>query len=573
MEWYNKLTIGKKIVACFLLVACVAGLSGIFSTGVIWDVTKRGSLMYTSNLIPIRNLTEVVKGYQTSLAMLRDIIIDKSPQEQNEHRERLKQADDKVAKGLEAFFASNRSAEATALQKQITEDLQLYGYFRDKVVELSQTDRRDEAVNIMRNQGSDVIDRLDGNIAKIMAINEAQALNRYNDNSLAARRALAMNLICLTLGVVSAVALGYFLHRGISTPLRQLTETVGSVTEGNLTGVIGSSYPPDSRNELHILSRNIDQMTATLGGIITRIATDSRQLFSASGTLNQTSESMAQRADTASIRISDVSVSSEEVNLTAAEIARNCSTAAANVSLASDRVGDSQRIMAETVRSMQSIGDHVRDTAQVISHLGQKSIQIGEITSTINDIADQTNLLALNAAIEAARAGEHGRGFAVVADEVRALAARTTRATGEISAMIQAIQNEANRAVAAMGNGVAEVEEGTLMVARTDEALKAITDIILAISSEVGHITTAAEEQSASLHGITQNIQQVSAIIEKNVDGTQKVATAATGLNTMAGDLQDIVGRFKLDNGLETRSLPEETYRGYGFPDLAAAEA
>ena len=112
LNWYIKQTLGRKILAGFLIIAAIAGLSGVFSTGMIWDVTRRGSLMYTANFTPIRNLTDVVKGYQTSLTMLREIIIDKSSQEQAEHLEKLQQADDKVLKGLAAFHDSNRSAEA-----------------------------------------------------------------------------------------------------------------------------------------------------------------------------------------------------------------------------------------------------------------------------------------------------------------------------------------------------------------------------------------------------------------------------------------------------------------------------
>lgn len=574
LNWYIKLTLGKKILAGFLIIAGIAGLSGIFSTGAIWEVTRSGNLMYTTNFTPIRNLTDVVKGYQTSLAMLREIIIDKSPQEQTEHLERLKQADDKVLKGLAAFHASNRSAEASALYKQISEDLQLYGFFRDKIIDYSRSDRRDEAVNIMRTQASDVIERIDGTIDRIMALNNAQALARYTDNTSSARMALYMNMLCLLAGVTSAVVMGYFLARGITKPLRHLTETVGSIAGGDLSARIDNSYPADSRNEIHILSLNIDRMATTLHTVLTKIAGDSRQLSASSCLLNQTSAAMVRMAGEASTQIGAVSTSSAEMNLTASEIARNCSTAAANLSLASNGVTESQQTMDETTQSMQRIGTHVRETAQVINILGQRSIQIGEITATIDDIADQTNLLALNAAIEAARAGENGRGFAVVADEVRALAARTSKATTEISAMIQAIQAETQRAGSAMGLGVAEAEEGTRMVAKTGQALTAITGTIRTISGEVAQIATAAEQQSASVSGITTSIHRVTAVINENAGGTQELAVEAAGLNVMAADLQEIVARFQLDQSRQLGAPAEEPNRyALAFAGLAAAEA
>jgi methyl-accepting chemotaxis protein len=247
------------------------------------------------------------------------------------------------------------------------------------------------------------------------------------------------------------------------------------------------------------------------------------------------------------------------MNLTASEIARNCSTVAAKVALANGGLVDSQSNMTESILSMQQIGEHVHETSTLITRLGEKSIQIGAITATIDDIADQTNLLALNAAIEAARAGENGRGFAVVADEVRALASRTTAATKEISDMIKAIQAETRQAISAMDQSVREVKEGTLMVARTGEALLTIANSVQSISAEVSQIATAAEQQSASVHGITTNIQQVTTIIRENADGTQEFATAASGLNIMAGDLQEIVGKFKLVPSFEQGSFPNES--------------
>jgi len=574
LNWYIKLTLGKKILAGFLIIAVVAGLSGVFSTGVIWDVTRRGSLMYTSNFTPIHNLTDVVKGYQTSLAMLRDIIIDKSPQEQADHLERLKQADDKVLKSLAAFHASNRSAEAAALYKQIGEDLQLYGFFRDKIIDYAKSDRRDEAVNIMRTQASDVIERIDANIDRIMALNNAQALARYTDNTASARTALYMNMFCLLAGVASAMVMGYCLAQGITRPLRRLTDTVVSIAGGDLTTRLDNSYPADSRNEVHILSLNIDRMAATLHAVLTKVAGDSRQLSASSCTLNETSAAMVRMAGEASTQIGAVATSSAEMSLTASEIARNSSTAAANLSLANTCVNESQQVMDETTRSMERIGEHVRETSLVIDSLGQRSTQIGEITATIDEIADQTNLLALNAAIEAARAGENGRGFAVVADEVRALASRTTKATKEISAMIQAIQAETHRASSSMGLGVAEVEEGTRMVAKTGQVLTTITDTIRTISGEVAQIATAAEQQSASVSGITMNIHHVTAVINDNAGSTRELAAAATGLNAMAVDLQEIVARFQLDQSRQQGAVPEEpgSY-AFAFAGLTTADA
>jgi len=183
--------------------------------------------------------------------------------------------------------------------------------------------------------------------------------------------------------------------------------------------------------------------------------------------------------------------------------------------------------------------------ASGIESLGAKSDQIGEIVGTIEDIADQTNLLALNAAIEAARAGEQGRGFAVVADEVRALAERTTHATKEIGAMIKAIQKETQTAVRVMGEGVAEVDRGAGEAARSGEALQGILQQIGEVTQQIHQIATAAEEQTATTSEISTNIHQITDAFVKAAQTAHQTSVEADNLNKLSGSLQDTVRRFK----------------------------
>jgi methyl-accepting chemotaxis protein len=188
----------------------------------------------------------------------------------------------------------------------------------------------------------------------------------------------------------------------------------------------------------------------------------------------------------------------------------------------------------------------VQESAHTMEELGKRSDEIGTIVGTIEDIADQTNLLALNAAIEAARAGEQGRGFAVVADEVRALAERTTRATKEIAAMIKSIQQGTNEAVAQMESSVNEVTAGISDAARSGTALKDIIEHINSITLQVNQIATAAEEQSATTQEISSNIQMITEIIRNSADGAAQSASAAHNLSGLAEELQQLVGRFRI---------------------------
>jgi methyl-accepting chemotaxis protein len=189
----------------------------------------------------------------------------------------------------------------------------------------------------------------------------------------------------------------------------------------------------------------------------------------------------------------------------------------------------------------------VRASAQTVASLGTRSDQIGQIVGTIEDIADQTNLLALNAAIEAARAGEQGRGFAVVADEVRALAERTTRATREISEMIKAIQLETKDAVSSMNEGVHEVERGTEQAKHSGEALERILDQINNLAMQVNQIATAAEEQTATTSEISSNMLRITDIGKSVSDNAHASALEASHLNTDAEALLGSLAKFKLN--------------------------
>ncbi|MDO9068577.1 MAG: bacteriohemerythrin, partial [Deltaproteobacteria bacterium] len=190
------------------------------------------------------------------------------------------------------------------------------------------------------------------------------------------------------------------------------------------------------------------------------------------------------------------------------------------------------------------IAERVQASAKTVEALGTQSDQIGSIIGTIEDIADQTNLLALNAAIEAARAGEQGRGFAVVADEVRALAERTTKATREIGAMIKSIQKDTKSAVIAMEEGVAEVEQGTHEAARSGDALRNIREEINSVNLQVQQMATAAEEQTATAGEISRNIHQVTEVVKKTSDDARQCVSISQQLSTIATVLKQVVGKF-----------------------------
>jgi methyl-accepting chemotaxis protein len=262
---------------------------------------------------------------------------------------------------------------------------------------------------------------------------------------------------------------------------------------------------------------------------------------------------MAAGAQEQTSQAGEVASAVEEMSQTILENSKNASATAETAKRSKDSAEAGGAVVQETVKGMERIAKVVRTSAETVKALGRSSDQIGEITGVIDDIADQTNLLALNAAIEAARAGEQGRGFAVVADEVRKLAERTTKATKEIAGMIKQIQNETSGAVRSMEEGTHEVDTGIGLADEAGSSLREIVETSQRVTDMVLQIAAASAEQSAAAEQISKNVESISCVTAQTATGTQQVAQAAEDLNRLTTQLNELVGRFTLS---ETRTTP-----------------
>lgn len=246
--------------------------------------------------------------------------------------------------------------------------------------------------------------------------------------------------------------------------------------------------------------------------------------------------------------IQQVATAMEEMSATVHEVSKNAASAATEAQEADSQSKHGFQVVSETMDTIHSLADEVKHTADVIEKLKGDCISIGTVLDVIRDIAEQTNLLALNAAIEAARAGEQGRGFAVVADEVRTLASRTQQSTQEIHEMIERLQTGANQAVSAMEKGREKVVVSVEQAAKAGEALEAITAVVDRIKSMNMQIASAAEEQSATTEEINRNIVNISDVAEQAATGAHQTANSSDDLARLAVELQDQVGKFQVVN-------------------------
>jgi len=408
---------------------------------------------------------------------------------------------------------------------------------------------RDECLACHRANGLDVFGaKKVGEVAAVFDI--ASPMTELDSQKANAR--LLILLIGAGLIVVVGAVLLYFIKRLVTRPLDRLVETTCAISKGDLT----VSAPVLTNDEVGRLGRSVNDMTVQLRDTLMRVAESSTALANASGEISSSTEQMAAGAQEQTAQASEVASAVEEMTKTIIENSRNASATSETAKQAKEAAEQGGKDVEATVSGMKRIAEVVRQSAGTVLELGKSSEQIGEIIGVIDDIADQTNLLALNAAIEAARAGEQGRGFAVVADEVRKLAERTTKATKEIAVMIQKIQMDTEFAVGSMEDGTKEVEKGIQLADKAGASLEDIVGNSQRVTDMVNQIAAASEQQSSSSEQISKNMVAISNVTSESASGVEQIARASEALNRMAESLHLALSRFQLSEKRES-GLPE----------------
>ncbi|MBI5886444.1 MAG: methyl-accepting chemotaxis protein [Deltaproteobacteria bacterium] len=349
--------------------------------------------------------------------------------------------------------------------------------------------------------------------------------------------------VSAVIAVIAAIIITFIVSNRITKPLLALTNAARHVAEGDLSVNLPTIT---SRDEVASLQYAMQNMMDNLKKMISEIEGISNLVDEASVEIKANTVNMANGMEDQANKSTQIATASEEMSVTINEIARNTTSITETAVTATALAHNGEGIVAKSVEEVKTIAVMVEDLAQNIKTLGGRSEEIGNIIDVINEIAEQTNLLALNAAIEAARAGEQGRGFAVVADEVRRLSERTAKSTLQIDGMVKAIQSEVQSAVKAMSEGTKKAGAGVRLSFEAGKALGEIVESVKELHVKVEQIATATNQLSNVSEQISTDIGMVASVSKDTKDGTEIVIGSASKLTELSKTLQSALYRFKL---------------------------
>jgi methyl-accepting chemotaxis protein len=345
------------------------------------------------------------------------------------------------------------------------------------------------------------------------------------------------------IGILLAVGFAIYVIRSINQGINALSSLASRMSQGDLQ-VAGN--PRDASGELGIILQQFREARNQLRVTVESLLNNSNQLGELADRGSVIAEQARNSVQQQKLETDMVATAMNEMNATVHEVAQHAEDAALSASNADEEAGQGRQVVTESVDSMNQLAAEVEDTARVIQELVNDANEIGSVVDVIRDIAEQTNLLALNAAIEAARAGEQGRGFAVVADEVRTLASRTQESTTKINTMIAHLQQGAANASKVMARSLDRAHEGVDKAAQASKALDNITQLISSMNEMNIQIASAAEEQSAVAEEMNLNLTRINEAADQTADASEQTAASSHEIARLAHDLKATAGRFKV---------------------------
>lgn len=536
----RNLNIAPRAFLGFAFIALLVIVLGVFAVNRMSIIRQASVEMDSTQLPSVTQLAVVTENVLRLRILSFRVLVNREAAGLQEAQTRIGVLVDKVRAAQASYAALPAGPEERALYQTFATTLDNYLQAQNQMMELSRQDKVDEMRTLINTRIKDGTDQMGEQLNKLIAMNASDAkaasvqAGQYYDS------AITGIIIVAVFAAIATVLLAWLLTRSIVTPLNRAVQAAQTIADGNLTKVI----EVDGKDEATQLLQALATMQTNLRKTIEQIAGSATQLGAAAEELSAVTEEASRGLQQQNNEIEQAATAVNEMTAAVEEVARNAvsTSEASNQSTHAAREGRDQ--VVKTVDAIQTMTHDVQNTAHMIEGLAAQGRDIGKVLDVIRAIAEQTNLLALNAAIEAARAGEAGRGFAVVADEVRALAHRTAQSTQEIEKMVAGIQNGTGEAVSSMQQSNQRTQSTLEMARAAGVALEQITQSIHQINERNLVIASASEEQAQVSREVDRNLVNIRDLATQSAAGANQTSAATHELSRLAVDLNAMVARF-----------------------------
>ncbi|MEE5046401.1 methyl-accepting chemotaxis protein [Pseudomonas alliivorans] len=546
MNWFYNAKLSTKLFISFALCALITLVVGIIGSQGIGDLSNSLKLTFSNNLVSVAKTNETKAN---AIAQNRDLyrllsaVAADAPQSAKDQvvanlRENRAQAE----KAYAAYRTTPLEDDERAAGDLMDKDWPAYQAAIDRAVSVALAGDVGAARTLVDGEVRDIYVKIMNELNTMVDSNARQT----GEGAVAAGKTESAAKLNLYIGIgvafVAAFLLGLFISRVISRPIASALVNAQRIAGGDLTQPIVSLH----RDEAGLMLSALGEMQNSLKNTIGQISSAADQLASAAEELNAVTEESSRGLTRQNDEIQLAATAVTEMTAAVEEVARNAISTSDASRLTSTEAATGRDQAREAVNAINTVSTEISSSTAMVEELAGRVREIGQVLDVIRGIAEQTNLLALNAAIEAARAGEQGRGFAVVADEVRALAARTQASTGEIEAMIGSVQSSADQAVRAMGNSRTLASNTQSLAQATGQSLERIAQSIAEINDRNMLIATASEEQSHVAREVDRNLINIQDLSTQTAAGANQTSASSQELSRLAISFNNLVGKFKV---------------------------
>lgn len=543
MNGFHNLSLRGKLLVNF----AVSG--GVFILALIFlnlQIARVGSL---ANEVSDNALPSIVQAGKIGEFRLRyrirslEYMLEQRPGEREKLEASMASLNKSLIESIDAYVPLISSDTDRAILGRVREKAAAYEESVLRAVALLKQGRGDEATQLQNSEWVSRANQLRDEVNALVKFNEDAAAALSTESKAARDQATLAGWSAVVLGPLLALGMSIWVAGLISSRLQQLVSAAGKISSGNLAD---NSLPEASRDEVGQLVGAMKQMQQALRDTIRATRDNANALISTGRELGDGVQQMERSVAVQSSASSAIAANVEELTVSINHVSDNTGDASRLAQDSDRQAREGRRTVDQLIDEINQVSGVVTTASERIGGLAIESEKISNIVQVIKDIAEQTNLLALNAAIEAARAGEHGRGFAVVADEVRKLSERTAQSTREITAMVESIQNSTQQVVTEIDRGVGAVQNSVDHARQAGDTIGTLQDIARQVAELISEVDVALREQSAASSEVAKRIEEIATHAEETSAATAEAARSAQTLNNVANQMQSSVSHFRI---------------------------